>query len=118
MKYLIVDDNEKFRKMIREEVCNEGDQVEELEDGVNVTVAYKYFQPDWVIMDIQLKVCSGFEATEKLLKAYPDAKILIVTDYTDNLYKKKALELGVSGFLEKENLFNINKIVNNSEIKR
>ena len=45
---------------------------------------------------------SGLEAAEEILKRYEDAKILLLTTFSDDEYIVKALELGVKGYILKQ----------------
>jgi DNA-binding NarL/FixJ family response regulator len=38
-------------------------------------------QPDWVLMDITMKVVDGITATRQIIAADPKAQVIIVTDY-------------------------------------
>lgn len=104
MKYLIVDDNAKFRKLVREEISGVGDEVYELDDGLDVLKYYKEVNPDWVILDIQMKTVNGFEALKILKDKYPSAHVLILSNYSDCCYQQKAKSFGADAFLSKENL--------------
>ena len=63
--------------------------------------------PDWVFMDVKMKKMDGITATKNIKKSYPNAKILVVTDYNDIELKKQALSGGALGYVLKENVFEI-----------
>lgn len=111
MKFLIVDDNEKFRSYLREFITGKNDKCVELDDGINVASAFREFKPDLVLLDIVMKKVNGFSAAEKLKKEFPEARIVFVSDYTDKYFKKKAETLGVEGFVPKENLYELKEII-------
>jgi DNA-binding NarL/FixJ family response regulator len=94
MKYLIVDDNESFRKLIRDEISKNGDVVFELDDGLNVNSVYKEFKPDWVLMDIKMKIVDGLKATDILKREFPRAHVAIVSDYSDERFRDEAKKVG------------------------
>ena len=54
-----------------------------------------------------MKEKSGLEATEEILKKYPDAKILLLTTFLDDEYIVTALKLGAKGYLLKSDYENI-----------
>ena len=53
-------------------------------------------------MDIRMKDMNGLDASEQLLAVYPDAKILLLTTFSDDEYIVKALKFGVKGYLLKQ----------------
>lgn len=59
------------------------------------------WQPDVVLMDINLPGMSGIECTARLKEKMPDVHILIVTVYADNEHIFEALQLGANGYLLK-----------------
>lgn len=111
MKFLIVDDNKIFSTYLREFITKESDQCIELEDGQNVNSVYNEFKPDWVVLDIMMKNANGFKVAEKLKEEFPNARFVIVSDYPDAMFRKKAEELGAAAFISKEDLFELNKII-------
>ena len=111
MKFLIVDDNERFRTYLRNLIIKKDDECIELDDGSKVSSVYKEFKPDWVLLDIRMKDVNGFEAAEELKKDFPDARFAIVSDYSDERFRKKASNLGAEAFISKENLFELYELV-------
>lgn len=71
-------------------------------DGTDAVKLYRMYQPDILLTDIQMKTKSGLEATEEILKDFPDAKILLLTTFSDDEYIVKALKLGAKGYLLKQ----------------
>lgn len=71
-------------------------------DGTDAVKLYHMYQPDILLTDIQMKTKSGLEATEEILKDFPDAKILLLTTFSDDEYIVKALKLGAKGYLLKQ----------------
>jgi DNA-binding NarL/FixJ family response regulator len=115
VKFLIVDDNREFRTLIKEIIAKEGDKCFELDDGLDVNLYYRKYKPDWVLLDIVMKKVNGIKAAEKLLEEFPEARFVFVSGYTEEKYRKKANELGAVGFVSKENLSEIKKILNKDE---
>ncbi len=71
-------------------------------DGTDAVKLYHQFEPDILLTDIQMKTKSGLEATEEIRKDFPDAKILLLTTFSDDEYIVKALKLGAKGYLLKQ----------------
>ena len=111
MKILIVEDSLQVRQMIRRFVRDLSDEIREEEDGESALDAYEEFQPDWVLMDFQMKEMNGIEATKEIIAKYPEAKIVIITSHNNPALRKKAKEAGVSGFILKENLMVLREIL-------
>ena len=109
MKFLIVDDNERARGMIRKYLCGLSDDFCECADGFDALRCYEETLPDWVLMDWEMKRMNGLEATRHIIKKYPQAKILIVTQYDDEQLKEAARKAGASGFILKENLMDLRR---------
>lgn len=111
LKILIVDDNQEMRRAIRQVVARSGDKIVECDDGNAAITLYKKIKPDWVLMDLNLKTTDGIAATASITASDPSAKVLIVTDYGDSLFRKAAKEAGAANFILKENLFDIDTII-------
>ena len=109
MRILIVDDDRLVSgalKMILETnpeltVCAIG------EDGRQAVALYESHQPDVLLMDIRMEPMNGLEASEQILKAHPQARILLLTTFLDDEYIIKALNLGVKGYLLKQDYTHI-----------
>jgi two-component system, NarL family, response regulator DegU len=111
LKFLIVDDNKMIRETLIRFIKHDGDEILECEDGKNVVALYQNHQPDWVLMDINMKEVNGIEATERIVAHDPHAKVLIVTDYGDRFFRKAAKDAGAYGFITKEDLSELQSIV-------
>jgi two-component system, NarL family, response regulator NreC len=61
----------------------------------------KKLKPDVVVMDLAMPELGGLEATEEILKALPETKILILSMYSNDAYVRKAFELGARGYVLK-----------------
>ncbi len=62
-----------------------------------------------ILMDIEMPIMNGIEATEKLSKLYPDTKIIILTVFDDDEKIFNAIKAGANGYLLKDE--SIDKIV-------
>ena len=105
---LLVEDNELNRE-IAEELLNEyGFLVDTAENGAEAVEKVKNSTPgeyDLVLMDVQMPVMNGYEATEQI-RALDDPALAGITilAMTANAFdedKKKALNCGMNGFLSK-----------------
>lgn len=105
MKVLIVDDNQKMREMTRLFLSQTADEFRECEDGADALAAFANFQPDWVLMDWEMKRMDGLTAAEEILNAFPAAQILMFTQYEDAELRAAATKVGACGFVLKDELF-------------
>lgn len=76
-------------------------------DGEEAIRLYRRFQPDVLLMDIRMKEMSGLDASAEILTEFPDARILLLTTFSDDEYIIKALKLGAKGYLLKQDYQNI-----------
>ena len=90
LKLLIVDDKAAVRSMIRRFLADLAAEINETEDGESAFDAYAAFQPDWVLMDIEMKHTNGITAAERIRAAYPQANIVTVTNYDDDCLRERA----------------------------
>lgn len=112
MNLLIVEDNKIMRDMLKSLFSGSFSSIYECEDGVSALNMYITHRPDWVFMDIMMKEMDGITATREIKGSYPDAKILIVTDYNDEEYRKAAANAGAVSYVLKEELDDIFSIIN------
>jgi CheY-like chemotaxis protein len=101
---LIVEDNPKMRQMIRSLFPESNYQIYECEDGSEALESYKLYKPEWVLMDIVMKKMDGITATKHIIDSFPDAKVIIVTDYDDESLRQKAKLAGAYDYVIKEDL--------------
>ncbi|MEJ2616132.1 MAG: response regulator transcription factor [Ignavibacteriaceae bacterium] len=114
---LIVDDNFKMRaaiqKILRAQLKNKITRIIECENGKDAAELYFQHKPEWTIMDIKMPVMDGLEASKTILKSYPEAKIIILTQYDDPEYYELAQKIGIKAFVLKENLSDISTLIRN-----
>ena len=72
------------------------------QSGRQAVSLYKEIRPDVLLMDIRMEDMNGLEAAEEILAEDPNACILFLTTFSDDEYIIKALELGVRGYLLKQ----------------
>ena len=105
-KVLVVEDNELNLEISKDILENAGVIVESAEDGSIAIERLKEKGPDYydcILMDIQMPVMDGFEATRKIRKMFPDKRIPIVA-LSANAFdedRRKSLEAGMDGHLSK-----------------
>ncbi len=105
MNIIIVDDDMLVTLSLKTILENEGDITvlatgSSGKDGITL---YNQHKPDVVLMDIRMKEMNGIEAGEEILKAYPEARILYLTTFSDDEYIVKAISMGAKGYILKQN---------------
>ena len=107
MKLMIVDDNEQMRRIIKSIVGDLAEQLYECEDGGQAVTQYAELQPDWVLMDLRMKEMDGLEATSRIIASFPQARIVMVTDYDDSELREAAHVAGARHYVNKSRLFEL-----------
>jgi DNA-binding NarL/FixJ family response regulator len=111
MTILIIDDNPSVRRLLRRAILSDATSIWECSDGAEAQRAYLEYRPDFVLMDIRMPRMDGLEATKKLRRADPEAKVVIVTDYDDDDIRSAANEAGASGYILKQNLMELTQLL-------
>jgi two-component system response regulator DesR len=114
MKVLIVEDNPEMRRLLRGLVARLAEAVYECADGDEALDCYVGRQlggGDWVLMDIEMPRMDGLAATRQLLAAHPDARVCIVTSYDQPEFRAEAQAAGASGFVVKEKLHEVRRLL-------
>lgn len=104
IKVLIADDHALVREGIAAflKLSDEFEVVAEASDGLEAIEKTNKYQPDIVIMDINMPKLGGLEATIEIKKMRPETKVLVLTQYEDKEYITRFLKAGVSGYLLKK----------------
>ncbi|WP_407856670.1 response regulator [Enterococcus hailinensis] len=103
IRVLLVDDHEMVRLGVSSYLSIQKDieVIGEAENGAKGYEKALALRPDVILMDLVMEVMDGIESTKKILKDWPDAKILIVTSFIDDEKVYPAIEAGASGYLLK-----------------
>ena len=96
---LIADDHALVRIGLRMLISSQRDLklVAEAEDGDEAIAAVERHRPDVAVLDLQMPGMDGIEATERILKAHPDVKVIILTSFGTSDGISRALEKGAVG---------------------
>jgi two-component system response regulator DegU len=99
----IADDHTLFRKAMVNllQTFERIDSVKDAENGKDLLNLVRAELPDVVIVDLQMPIMDGVEACEKIVAAYPDIKIIVLTMHDSEKYILHMMEMGVHAFLLK-----------------
>lgn len=75
--------------------------------GTQAIALYREHQPDVLLMDIRMDQMTGLEAGAQIIREFPDAKILLLTTFSDDEYIVKAIHLGAKGYILKQSFESI-----------
>jgi CheY-like chemotaxis protein len=117
LKVLVVEDNRAMRSLIKSIIADLAGDVSERGDGAEALSAYAECRPDWVLMDIRMKGLDGISAARQIKAAFPDARIVIVTDFDDPKLREAARSAGAREYVTKENLFDLRRILDAPEYR-
>lgn len=103
IRVLLVDDQDLIRAGFRMILGVEDgiDVVAESADGRAAVDAAEEHRPDIVLMDVQMPVMDGIEATTRIVGSTPATKVVILTTFDSDEYLFESLQAGASGFLLK-----------------
>jgi len=76
-------------------------------NGLEAVELFKQHAPSVTVIDIQMPVATGLEAAQQILSLDPEAKILFLTTFADDEYIVKALNMGVKGYVLKQDFNHI-----------
>jgi two-component system, NarL family, nitrate/nitrite response regulator NarL len=103
IRVLVVDDH----AILRDGICS----LLERQEGINVVgeagngrealVRVEELRPDIVLMDVAMPEMDGLEATRRIKSAYPEIKVLILTQHDNQEYIHPLLQAGASGYVLK-----------------
>jgi len=103
LRILIADDHDVVRAGVRSllegqpecEICGEA------ADGRQAVTLAQELRPDVVVMDITMPELNGLEATRQILKAIPDAQVLILSMHESEELVREILDIGAHGYILK-----------------
>lgn len=103
IKIILVDDHTLFRKgmMFLLNTYDDIKIIAEASNGQELLDILSSQQADVVLIDIEMPVMNGIDATQKAIERYPDLKIISLSMYGEESYYYKMINAGAKGFILK-----------------
>jgi two-component system response regulator DegU len=108
---MVVDDHAAFRGVISAMLDTAAWECVECQDGNEAVEQYAQSQPDLVLMDISMEQLDGIRATAQIKARFPDARIMMLTQYDDPNLRAAADQAGACGYILKENLLGLSTAI-------
>jgi DNA-binding NarL/FixJ family response regulator len=103
IRVLLVDDHSLVRRGFRRMLEDEPDieVAGEAGDGADAVQMAAKLSPDVIVMDFALPTMTGAAATQQIVKANPDAAVLMLSMHAEANYVRTCMEAGARGYLLK-----------------
>ena len=102
IKLLLVEDDTSFAYVVKGSLELTGIyQVQTAFNGIEGVDAYRSFNPDVIVADIEMPVLDGMEMVSRIRKMNNDIPILFATGYTNASYVLDGYKLNVDNFVKK-----------------
>ena len=102
-RILVIEDTEDNRRILRDLLTNAGFEVIEAIDGEKGVAAAAEHRPDLILMDIQMPILDGYEASRRI-KANPELRhipIIAITSFALAGDEEKTIAAGCEGYVPK-----------------
>ena len=111
MKVLIVDDSEPMRRMIKTLISDLAGEIFECSDGNEALAAYQVHRPDLLLMDVKMDGMDGLAATRQIKQFFPQARIIMVSQWEDAPLREAARLAGADAYVGKSDLLPLRRIL-------
>lgn len=102
MNVLLADDHQLFAEGLQNLLAaNDIPVVGVARNGNEAVELAQQLRPDVILMDIQMPVCNGLEATRRIKQLLPEIKIVMLTMSADDEHLFEAIKGGATGYLLK-----------------
>ena len=104
VKIIIADDHPVFRRGLKMIIESDVDLkvVAEAEDGAEAINHLREFEPDVVILDVDMPKLGGFEVVREMRNSNLASEVIFLTMYKDEGLFNQAIDLGVKGYILKD----------------
>lgn len=104
VKVLVVDDESLIRNILKDYLSSDEslEVVGETSNGKLAISQARALQPDVILMDMQMPLMDGVEATQYIHHSFPNIRILGLSTFATDRYVVELLRAGASGYLVKD----------------
>lgn len=99
-KILVVDDDQSIRNLIQRFLSKQDYQVESAEDGKAALASFEQFNPDLVILDVNLPDANGYSLCQEM-QSRTGVFVLLLTSRTDEADKVRGFSQGADDYITK-----------------
>lgn len=71
-------------------------------DGLTAVEMTLRHRPDLVLMDVAMPVMGGIDATRRIVRSWPEARVLLLSMYGEDGVMREAVRAGAAGYLVKD----------------
>ena len=104
IRVVLADDHAVLRMGIRS-LLNQSEDIQVIGNhstGLEAIRAVKELKPDVLLLDVEMPEMDGVEVTRRLQEEKAPVRILVLSAYNDREYIQETLEMGVAGYLIKD----------------
>lgn len=104
---LVVDDHQPFRQIVRMALQSRTDfhVVAEAADGMEAVQSALVLQPDVILLDVNLPLLNGIEASRQIQRLAPHSRVLLLTQESSPSFVSQVFHFGVAGYVHKAHAY-------------
>jgi len=103
IKVIIADDHVLFRAGVKTSLSVKKDVelIAEADNGMQLLNLLRHYEPDVILLDIQMPIMDGIQTLPEIRKLYPQVKVIILSMHNDHSMISKLMEIGANSYLTK-----------------
>ena len=103
IRIVVADDHTIVREGLKLLINHQTDMqvVGEASDGLDACQQVRDLNPDVLVMDVSMPNCNGAQATERLVREFPNVRILVLTVHEEKDYMRQLWKAGAKGYVVK-----------------
>lgn len=103
-RILLADDHPEFREIVARVLDLDEGSYDVAGDGAEAVRVYEESRPALVVMDFEMPVMDGIDATRQIIAAHPGARVVMLTQHDDRALEQMAIAAGALAFITKRDL--------------